>query len=81
MEDLTSYLTGGGLVVMIVAYGVKSFLDKSKEKEARLNTNDVVDSLQSLQIKHNKEMSDRQHKHTEYRLNKLENKKCPCKDL
>ena len=65
MDDFVSYISGGGLLVMILAYLLKSFFDKNKEKENRLNKNDIVDALQDYKI------SDH-----ETRITKLENKTC-----
>jgi len=79
MEGLGSWLSGGGVAVFLVTYMVKTFLDKIKEKENRLNKNDVIDSNQDLKIDHNKEICELKHKVTEQRLKVLEDKKCDCK--
>jgi hypothetical protein len=78
MEGLSTWLSGGGVVILLVTYTIKTFLDTSKDKLRRLNEKDVVDALQEQKIKHHKELNDIKHDHTEFRLEILEKKECEC---
>lgn len=80
MNEVTTYFTGGGFVIMLVVYVVKTFLDSAKDKEKRLNENDVRDALQNQDIIHQKELNRLKHEHHDYRIKQLEDKKCKCNE-
>lgn len=58
MEGVVSYLSGGGLIVAIIAYTVKSFLDSSKDKIKRLNEKDVQDAVQDVRLEYENKITD-----------------------
>ena len=64
MDSVTTWFSGGGLALLIVSFIVKSILEKYKEKEKRLNDNDIHNTIQDHRIQD-----------IEKRLDKIENEK------
>lgn len=64
MDSVTTWFSGGGLALLIVSFIVRSILEKYKEKEQRLNKNDIHNTIQDHRLTS-----------VEKRLDKIENEK------
>lgn len=74
MDNMNSLINSGGILSIIFISIIKEIISKFKEKEKRLNKNDIENAVQNVKAELIKEINDLKHNHSEFRLKSLESK-------
>jgi len=74
MDNMNSLINSGGILSIIFISIIKEIISKFKEKEKRLNKNDIENAVQNVKAELIKELNDLKHNQSEFRLKSLEDK-------